>query len=218
VKDSPYTGGQGLYKPFDDAIKARGITTMLQTPLIALVAGPDREVLGVKVLSGGQPIIEARPMSVTGTGMVEVQATVGFSGGKEIYIKAKKGVVLTTGTWSKNEEMIKNFSPQEIPIDKRSNLIHHPEQQDGAGIIAGHAIGAALLDMGVSSDMGGLKINTKAQVIDVYGAPIPRLYAAPFAAAGSYPKTSPGSGHHHAHSVCFGRIAGQNAAAEGSWE
>jgi urocanate reductase len=61
--------------------------------------------------------------------------------------------------------------------------------------------------------MGGLRINTKAQVIDIWGNPIPRLYAAGEIAGGVHGSNRLG-GNAITDCVVFGRIAGTNAAAE----
>ncbi len=65
--------------------------------------------------------------------------------------------------------------------------------------------------------IGGVKINTKAQVINVWGKVIPRLYAGGMAAGGLIGPYYPGSGTAIATTVCFGRIAAQNAVAEKPW-
>jgi fumarate reductase flavoprotein subunit len=64
---------------------------------------------------------------------------------------------------------------------------------------------------------GGVRINTSAQVLDVHGEVIPRLYAGGMVAGGIIGPYYPGSGTAVAITVCFGRIAGQNAAAEENW-
>jgi len=60
--------------------------------------------------------------------------------------------------------------------------------------------------------LGGLKTNTKSQVIDVSGRVIPRLYAVG-AIAGPFTEY-PGSGGELAQIFVFGRIAGKNVAQE----
>lgn len=65
--------------------------------------------------------------------------------------------------------------------------------------------------------IGGLKINPKAQVIDVHGAVIPRLYAGGMVAGGFIGPYYPGSGTAINATVTFGRIAGKNATAESPW-
>jgi fumarate reductase flavoprotein subunit len=65
---------------------------------------------------------------------------------------------------------------------------------------------------------GGLRINTKAQVLDVYGKVIPRLYAGGQAMGGVNGANYIGSGNAISAALNFGRIAGENAAKEKSWE
>jgi len=183
-------GGTGLFKPFDDSIKAREIRTMLGTTLIELVATTDREVLGIKALSGG----------------------------KSLYIKAKKGVVLASGGWVNNAKMIRDY----MPFGEPGGGIEHSDHAHGEGVIAAHAIGADLINMPAIEEnrcdcSGGLRINPKAQVIDVYGDPIPRLYAGGCVAGGSIAYKYPSCGTYVSVAVCFGRIAGTNAAGEEPW-
>jgi urocanate reductase len=66
--------------------------------------------------------------------------------------------------------------------------------------------------------LGGVTINTHAQVLDVYGMVIPRLYAGGQAAGGIMGPYYNYSGGGVGTTVCFGRIAGKNAAAEKPWE
>ncbi|NLH47096.1 MAG: FAD-dependent oxidoreductase [Myxococcales bacterium] len=62
--------------------------------------------------------------------------------------------------------------------------------------------------------VGGLKINSKAQVIGNDGEPIMGLYAAGMAAGGFIGPYYPGSGTAVTATIVFGRLAGRNAAAE----
>ena len=206
------SAGTGIFKAFNDSAQARGVRTMTLTPLMALVTNCDGEVLGVKALSGGEPIRE--DFLIAGSQPAEV--ITGWTGGKEIYIKAKRGVVLSTGGWIHNEKMMKDYIPEYPDVAAKSSK--HPDNTRGEGVLAGHAIGADLSIMGYpgGNPNGGLRINTKAQVINVFGEVIPRLYAAGFTAGGLYWGDISGGGQISA-GVCFGRIAGQNAAAETSW-
>ena len=61
---------------------------------------------------------------------------------------------------------------------------------------------------------GGLKINAKAQVVDVWGRVIPGLYAAGSTSGGVMGEHYPGSGTALNSLLTFGRIAGRNAGAE----
>ena len=72
--------------------------------------------------------------------------------------------------------------------------------------------------VGIASTMGGLKINTAAQVINVNGAVIRRLYAAGETTGGTLGLNYPAGGTALQNAICFGRIAGKNAAAETPWE
>lgn len=61
--------------------------------------------------------------------------------------------------------------------------------------------------------MGGLRIDEAARVIDVFGKPIPRLYAAGEVCGGTHGSNRIG-GNSLAECVVFGRIAGEKATAE----
>ena len=62
--------------------------------------------------------------------------------------------------------------------------------------------------------LGGLKINTSAQVIDTNGEVIPHLYAAGQVAGGFMGSYYPGTGTGILATLAFGRSAGENALAE----
>jgi len=64
---------------------------------------------------------------------------------------------------------------------------------------------------------GGLKINAEAQVVNVWGTVIRRVYAAGQTSGGVIGEHYPGSGTALNALVTFGRIAGQNAAKEEAW-
>jgi len=65
----------------------------------------------------------------------------------------------------------------------------------------------------VHHTMGGLRINTQAQVIDIWGSVIPRLYAAGEVTGGIHGSNRLG-GNAAPDAVVFGRVAGTNAAKE----
>jgi len=72
--------------------------------------------------------------------------------------------------------------------------------------------------VGIHSTLGGLKINTAGQVIHINGSVIRRLYAAGETTGGTIGFNYPASGTAIQNAICFGRIAGRNAAAETLWE
>ena len=65
----------------------------------------------------------------------------------------------------------------------------------------------------VHHTMGGIRINPKAQVIDIFGNVIPKLYAAGEVCGGVHGSNRLGS-NAIPDAVCFGRVAGRGAAAE----
>jgi len=68
--------------------------------------------------------------------------------------------------------------------------------------------------VGIHSTMGGLKINTAAQVINANGLVIRRLYAAGETTGGTIGLNYPAAGTAIQNAICYGRIAGRNAASE----
>ena len=72
--------------------------------------------------------------------------------------------------------------------------------------------------VGIHSTLGGIKINTAAQVIKVNGLVIRRLYAAGETTGGTIGLNYPTAGTAIQNAICFGRIAGRNAASETPWE
>ncbi len=77
---------------------------------------------------------------------------------------------------------------------------------------------AAKVKEGNLGTCGGLKINTKGQVVNVNGEVIPRLYAGGMCAGGFIGPYYPGSGTAIAATVYFGRLCAQNACREKPWE
>lgn len=65
--------------------------------------------------------------------------------------------------------------------------------------------------------IGGLRINSKAQVIGIDGKIIPRLYAGGMCAGGFMGPYYPGTGSGVIGTVHFGRLSGQNASQEQPW-
>ncbi len=76
---------------------------------------------------------------------------------------------------------------------------------------------ATMVTEGNLGAIGGVKINPQAQVLDVHGEVIPRLYAGGMVAGGFIGPYYPGSGTAVASTVTLGRIAGKNAAQQDSW-
>ena len=176
--------------------------------------------------------------------------------GKEIYLKARKGVVVATGGFGSDPEMKKKFCPEGAPYESFMN-----PNCTGDGIRALMDVGADLTQMsfykttakydpsyssewdGVfemwltdeehpnvminrpetsfTENHGGVVINTNGQVLNVWGEPIPRLYAAGCDTGSNIfggPSSYPGCGTYVANALCFGRLAGQHIATLENWE
>jgi fumarate reductase flavoprotein subunit len=65
----------------------------------------------------------------------------------------------------------------------------------------------------VHHTQGGLRINTSAQVLDIWGNPIPRLYAAG-EVTGGIQGSNRLAANAYPECMVFGRVAGKNAGKE----
>jgi succinate dehydrogenase/fumarate reductase flavoprotein subunit len=184
-------GGTGLWKPFGEAIESRGIRCSMNTCLTGLVFNEDGEVAGITADVDGEPK----------------------------RFKAKKAVILATGSFVNNADMYENFidgvysEPSEVAMVNGGYTLY---QADGAGIRAGLAAGAAPSNIFLGNN-GGLKINVNAQLVGFDGEPIPRLYAGGRMVGGLFSSIYPSCGTFIGTGVCFGRIAGQHAAGLEPW-
>lgn len=178
-------GGTGLWKPFEDALKKREIEIMTETDLKKLLTDENGGIAGVLVVQAG----------------------------KELRVKAKKGVVLATGGFTRNEEMLLDYRQvvfEEFTEERLRGGSPAPGECDGSSVLAAFDLGAGAKTIACSS--GGLRINADAQVLDVFGNPIERLFASSKAIGGIYGNLYPSCGAYISAFVCFGRIAGKNAA------
>jgi urocanate reductase len=90
------------------------------------------------------------------------------------------------------------------------------DKQAGTGALVRPPYFATRVKRANLGSCGGLKIDPEARVIGVGGDVIPNLYAAGMAAGGFIGPYYPGSGTALAATLVFGRIAGKNAAEQGS--
>ena len=85
-------------------------------------------------------------------------------------------------------------------------------QEMGLGPLEESPFYAIRVHPGMIATTGGLKINTKAQVLDTSDNAIPRLYAAGRTTGGVIGVVFPASGVNLQDAISFGRVAGRNAA------
>jgi succinate dehydrogenase/fumarate reductase flavoprotein subunit len=113
--------GQGFYKALQAGIDARGIEVMLGTPAKQLYQNAQGRIVGALVESEG----------------------------KQLHIKANKGVVVATGHFSCNEDMVKTYIPQALELpDGMSRIPMNPASiTNGDGQRMCAKVGAALAGM-----------------------------------------------------------------------
>ncbi len=198
----PTAGGTGLWKVFEDAMAERGVEVLLSTPLMRLV---------------------------TADGSNEVIGVVAYKDGAEYWIKASKGVLLAAGNWASNHEMFIKFTGSDYEPGGSGGLgLDMETENDGSGCKAAMAIGADVTYpslFGVNKDgipvsygTGALKVDVDAQVLDVFGTPIPRLFAAGLNAGGCLVKEYPVCGSSVLRGLYYGRKAGKNIAGLDAWQ
>jgi flavocytochrome c len=110
------SSGAGLIRPLEAAARKKGVKILLNHRMTKLIR---QECMAGRVLG------------------VEVEA-----GGKRLYFKARKGVILGTGSWKGNKWLRTLFDPR-----LTEDLVASGEpfvRADGTGILAGLGVGAAL--------------------------------------------------------------------------
>jgi succinate dehydrogenase/fumarate reductase flavoprotein subunit len=192
-----WPGGTGLWKPLEEAIASRNLATLYSTSLVELIVSPDKEVVGVKATD--------------------------LASGKDVSIKAKKGVVLSTDGYFTNEYLLRHYTYSRF-VDPGFTGAWEGAH-DGEGTIAAMAAGAGLQNMyfpGNTESMdGGLHVDREMKVLDVFGNPIPRLYAAGLVISGLKNTAGGGTqacGVHNGFALTTGRLAADSIAKLSAWE
>jgi succinate dehydrogenase/fumarate reductase flavoprotein subunit len=125
---------QESYKPpwtewMLDTMAEREIPVKHATPLVELIQnGETGEIIGIKAAEG----------ITFGKGFEQ------NSDGTPIYIKAKKGVVIATGGYEHNEELLKQFAPH---AHSAFVTMYGSPYSDGSGLLAAVKAGAQLWHM-----------------------------------------------------------------------
>jgi hypothetical protein len=117
----------------DEVLPGREVQVMCDTPAIELIQdGATKEILGVKALTG----------VTTGTDFK-------YSGGEEIYVKAKKAVILAIGGYEYNETMRTNFAPHAHSARRPSGFVtcYGSPYLTGDGLTMATKVGAQLWHM-----------------------------------------------------------------------
>jgi len=212
-------GGPELFTPFYATIQAKKIPTLFETGLVELITN-GKEVVGVRAESKGKTLyIKARKGVVLGTG--------GFPYNDEMkrkYNPEMLGVHSYMTSAATGDGII---AAQALGADLANMALYYPHpgphyvhsDEDAPYFIWGDEPGVVGSDTDpvMAETHGGVVINTESQVMDVFGQVIPRLYASGCVCGSNVfgkPGNYPGCGCYISFAVCFGRIAGKNAAAE----
>lgn len=189
-------GGTGLYKPVEDFINDNGVQVLLKHALKSLITNNSGEVIGMVCTD--------------------------LDSGESVRVKARKAVLIATGGYVLNDDMCWNFNLKgwENQPDKLFQItgLEIEGESDGAGILAAMAVGAGTALMGAGPYYGGLKTDLNAQVLDIFGEPIPRLYASSYAVAGKLGKNYPNCGLNNMWNMTYGRIAAEQMNGLEPWE
>lgn len=110
-------GGGAIMQALEDQISQAGITTMQNVAAEKLIQDDSGRVIGVSATKSGQPL----------------------------NIKANKAVIVSTGHFNLNEDMIKLYMPQVLQLENTSSASHPSATGDGHRMCA--SIGAALAGM-----------------------------------------------------------------------
>ncbi|NTW28148.1 MAG: FAD-dependent oxidoreductase [Coriobacteriia bacterium] len=125
------TRGTGFFKPLWEGVKSRGLQVLVQTRATELVVDPTtKQVVGVKAT---QP--------ATSLASTDASGTVDYANGKTVYIKAKRGVVLSAGGHSQNKDFNKIYCQEGI------YPTNYTASDTGDGIIMGMKIGAGTINL-----------------------------------------------------------------------
>ena len=113
--DGPTYGYSYTWKLFERLVKERPIEVLYETPGKTLIQHDiTKEILGVRAIRGGEPL----------------------------YVKARKGVILTCGGFENNQEMIRDYLPG-VPYCYTSGSPYN----EGDGITMAMSVGADLWHM-----------------------------------------------------------------------
>ncbi|MEY8561749.1 FAD-dependent oxidoreductase [Eggerthellaceae bacterium 3-80] len=222
IPDNTANSGPELFLPLYEAINARAdqIESVFDTAFVRFVMNDEGAVIGVEVEgANGAEYIKANKGVMLATG--------GFCAGEEMQKKfvpeavGKKcymsdacvgeGIKAAMAIGADLTQMSYYYpiaKAQQYHYNVQYNDVFYSWDMDDEGYME-------VPEDNMAETHGGVVINDKAQVLDVWGEVIPGLYAAGndvgsniFGKPGNYP----GCGCYVSFAVCFGRIAGEEMA------
>lgn len=162
--------GRALFEPLRDAAAAQGVRVMRFTEARQLMLDPSGRVLGIKALHVSpdhpsyQALVDAQRATakwllMLPTAMPGAQVTLAIgkrfarkaaqieaNAAKEVFIRAREGICLSSGGFIQNQKMLKYYAPRFEKVMPVGSL-----GDDGSGILLGHSAGGALDRMGTIS-------------------------------------------------------------------
>ena len=182
-------GGTGLWKPFEDELRCLpNVRIQTKTSLAGLITDAADAVVGVAV----EP--------TDGEGLRLVQA--------------RRGVIVATGSFVHDRDLYERATGRPWKrVGLTNGSPYNDDQADGAGVRACLAVGVspAFMEEGNS---GGLRIDGRAWALRADGRPVSGLYITSRAVGGLFSESRyPQCGSFISSCLCFGRIAGREAAA-----
>lgn len=147
-----YTGG-ALFDSLAGSARSRGVRLQNHTLVDRLVVDGDNRVIGVEVLriepgsaawrahrkliakvNAWQRFVEKPALAAAAKARKMEQTH-----GKPVFIRARKAVVLTTGSFAFNREMVRHYAPKFADAMALGTI-----SCDGSGVVMGKDVGAAL--------------------------------------------------------------------------
>ncbi len=198
-------GGTGLWKPFEDELRCLpNVRIQAKTSLAGLVTDAAGAVVEVAM----------EPAGVGEAPGLERGRLPGHSAGALQLVRALRGVIVATGSFVHDRSLYERTTGRSW---RRAGLTngspYNDDRADGAGVRACLAVGVspAFMEEGNS---GGLRIDGRARALRADGRPVSGLYITSRAVGGLFSESRyPQCGSFISSCLCFGRIAGREAAA-----
>ena len=150
-----YTGEE-LFTALSDSAKQKGVRVSTHTLAKRLIVDTNNAVIGVEVsripqaseaykehlkiikkVNGFDRFVEKKALATAEKARaVEAQA------GERVYIRATKAVILTTGSFAFNREMVRHYAPKYAEAMALGTI-----SCDGSGVLLGQSVGAAVGSM-----------------------------------------------------------------------
>ncbi len=141
--DCLYYSGSEFSLPYRDLAKPAPRGHTVQMPGSCTGGGKLMQILESHVRRTAKVLTEARIHALVQSDDGRVTGAVFSKNGQEYRVRARSGIVLSTGGFIMDREMVGHFAPQALPLGALGN-----PYDDGSGIRLGAAAGGATVNMG----------------------------------------------------------------------